>query len=175
MTLGIEYAFPPLCQANASWQDLVYALLLSLASGSHSPTIRWVAAANPCRGIAMVRRPEGRLSCCCQSAPARHPRVSAYTGDGLGSRALAAAYARFVSNIQEEEPLHCSNDLPGLGDALAFKKVAMTISVHVSRTARTAVTCLGKVMLDDALQAMGMLPLPPSTAVRTESLQGSFS
>eukprot|EP00170_Pyropia_yezoensis_P002341 contig_9820_g2345 len=69
-----------------------------------------------------------------------------------------------MSTVQEEAPLPCSKDLPGSGDALAFKTAATTISMHVARTAKTAVTCLAKVMVDDALQAVGLLPHPPSTA-----------
>eukprot|EP00170_Pyropia_yezoensis_P002342 contig_9821_g2346 len=69
-----------------------------------------------------------------------------------------------MSTVQEEAPLPCSKDLRGPGDALAFQTAAMTISVHVARTAKTAVTCLAKVMVDDALKVVGLLPHPPSTA-----------
>eukprot|EP00170_Pyropia_yezoensis_P002755 contig_11567_g2760 len=69
-----------------------------------------------------------------------------------------------MSKVRKEAPLPCPKDLPSLGDSLAFKTAAITISVHVARTAETAETCLADVMVDDALQAAELLPHPPSTA-----------
>lgn len=164
MKLSIEYAFRSVYQASASMPDFVDALPLAVASGNHPPLFRWAAAATSCRGAAVSRRPDGKLSGCCQPPLAKLPRESAFTGDGLGGREFATAYARFMSTIQEEAPLPSSKDLPGPGEVLAFKTAAMTISVHVAQTAKRAVTCLAKVMIDDALQVVGLLPHPASTA-----------